>query len=1148
MSAAPKPRRSGISKDPFYAQIVAGLDHEHLDPGCFQRCMADLLRDSLPNLVPITGSSDGGWDGAIADGRGEPFALACTTSDVKRNLEKNLDSLKRGAALRRKVVVATSQRLTPAQREKLKGAAKDRGFTLVQIFDQEAVADRLYHDPVWCKRLLGISGTPSPLTSNPPSHRPSFEIPLIGRDADAEWVKTTPGDLVLAGQPGSGKTYLLRSLVRQGWNAQFLTREEPTAIANALRQQRPAAVIVDDADSDPFPFRLEVLARLRQTHDFTIVATTWEGGRDQVVQDLGGLPAAHVRTLELLTRQQILEIIKAVGVEASERVLRELVDQAANRPGLAVTIASLWLQGSWQAVLEGRVLSQALLARLRKLLRRDAPEDILAALSLGGERGMSLETVGEQLHMSVPEIRRSMVDLAMAGVLSEVSGGALAVQPGQFRSFLIRAVYFPDGPVRPDYRGILAAVPDRDSAVEALTAARARGAAIPEDELRQLVLRSSSHRIWSGFAQLDEGCAQWALENYAGDVGDIAPSALRAAPRATIPRILERAGTAVRSGEMRSGVPDQALSHLMRWVKDLEAGPAEGLSRRWMVARAAKQYLARGGDLAVGTEGIFLSLTPSVEGSTLDPGIGDTVNLRFGLLPLKHLLEIEEIWKEVRGAIGTIDRSNWQHVSAALWEWIYPQYAAKSAQVSEETRRSMRDFAALVLRDLCPLAEGKPGISAGLRGLAARIALDLPVPADPVFDLLYAEGDAEPGAKQAPVASRREELEKVAETWAQAPPSTVAAKLAFYEQQAEMIGQQWDPKVVELCRMLAPEVEDPEAWLDAFLEVDRRGRLAPAFLEEIVRHAGSGWETRLEKCLELRSLEWPATSLILQHPAPPRSLLQRALSAADGLPTLVDTLCLRREVPLPTLRLLLQLPTSAAAASAAIGEWASDPKGTVREEVGPEWRSAILRAKTKDYDTASGAERIQYWLGVILAQDAGLAFDWLQARLGDPDLPGYFMEDSPFALALGALCYEQRVKLLEALEAAPILESLLPLLIGRHGELYERLLSTERLKGYHLAPLKGQPDESWAMLAERALKAGHDPADIAAISFAGGGGFVGSGLEHWTHWERAFAALEDSDTKDLREVARRGKAMAREFLDQARLRQRHVEIHGLAGR
>jgi hypothetical protein len=453
--------------------------------------VADLLRDSYPNLVPITGSSDGGWDGAIADSQGEPVALVCTIGDVNHNLRKNLDSLRRGIEAPRRVVVATARRLTPGQREKLKAVAREKGFTLEQIFDQEAIADRLYHNPAWCKRLLGIAGTPSPLTSVPLSHRRPLEIELIGRDADAEWVRTTPGDLVIAGQPGAGKTYLLRSLIRQGWDAQFLTRADQAAIADALRQQRPAVVIVDDADSDTSPSRLEILAGLRQIHGFSIVATTWVGGQDQVVEMLGGPPESHVRKLELLTRKQILEIVKQVGVEASEEVLRELVDQSANRPGLAVTLATLWLQGSWKEVLEGRALSRTLLTRLRKLLNSDAA-DILAAFSLGGEAGMHLESVGDHLQVSLPEIRQSIADLAMAGVLSEIYGGALAVQPPQLRSALIRAVFFPDQLPRLPYRWLLERAPYRESAVEALVEAQARGAVIPPGELRQLVVQSGS--------------------------------------------------------------------------------------------------------------------------------------------------------------------------------------------------------------------------------------------------------------------------------------------------------------------------------------------------------------------------------------------------------------------------------------------------------------------------------------------------------------------------------------------------------------------------------------------------------------------------------------------------------------------------------
>ena len=78
-------------------------------------------------------------------------------------------------------------------------------------------------------------------------------------------------------------------------------------------------------------------------------------GKDSVIEALAGTAEPQVRKLELLTRDEILKVILQVGIQASNKILRELVDQAANKPGLAVTIATLWLQGLWQEVLKGSI-------------------------------------------------------------------------------------------------------------------------------------------------------------------------------------------------------------------------------------------------------------------------------------------------------------------------------------------------------------------------------------------------------------------------------------------------------------------------------------------------------------------------------------------------------------------------------------------------------------------------------------------------------------------------------------------------------------------------------------------------------------------------------------------------------------------------
>jgi hypothetical protein len=131
-------------RDPFYRDIIKSLDQQ-LDPELFERCAAALLRDEWPTLVPIRGGSDSGMDGAIADAKGPPFPLICTTGKyVIGNLKKNLKSYRESGGPRRNVLLATSQSLTPRRIQNLHREALSLGFILTQVYSQEALADRLY--------------------------------------------------------------------------------------------------------------------------------------------------------------------------------------------------------------------------------------------------------------------------------------------------------------------------------------------------------------------------------------------------------------------------------------------------------------------------------------------------------------------------------------------------------------------------------------------------------------------------------------------------------------------------------------------------------------------------------------------------------------------------------------------------------------------------------------------------------------------------------------------------------------------------------------------------------------------------------------------------------------------------------------------
>src|SRR6185503_21284765 len=103
----------------------------------------------------------------------------------------------------------------------------------------------LYHSPRWCAKLLGLAAGPTALASIPSGRRPLIEGTLVGQQEALQWLQHTGGDRILVGPPGSGKTYLLFHLARQGFGL-FLESDDAGRILEELRRLEPRVVIVDD--------------------------------------------------------------------------------------------------------------------------------------------------------------------------------------------------------------------------------------------------------------------------------------------------------------------------------------------------------------------------------------------------------------------------------------------------------------------------------------------------------------------------------------------------------------------------------------------------------------------------------------------------------------------------------------------------------------------------------------------------------------------------------------------------------------------------------------------------------------------------------------------------------------------------------------
>ena len=1111
---------------PGFEERIRSALAGHLDPEIFEACVCDLLRDTFPGLVPIRGGVDSGMDGAIPDGDQEAFPLVFTTArDVIGNLTRSLESYQTHGGTRRKAVLATSQSLTPQKRNNLQGRAREMGFVLVQIVEREGIVQRLSRNPRWC-HALGIPWSPLALSSFPKTRRPLFELEPVGRAADLQWLRTTRGDRVLSGQPGSGKTFVLYQLAKEGWGL-FLIEDGRDAVAEALAEERPRVVIVDDAHTNLR--QLDILRQLRRDMGlaFDIFATTWEFDAERVSEALGGLPREQIRRLELLTRKEILEIYRRAGIEAHEWVLANLIDQAANKPGLAVTLAMLFRRGGATTrndLFRGEALRRNVTSILRDLVGESA-EVILGCFAIGGDRGMTMDAVAEFLETTLPDLRTKVSALAHSGVLTQTGERQLAVWPRTIRPSLLRSVFFcGDGTDALDYRDLLGRAPDASASLETLIMAAGFGVPVPTQELRASVAVRSSPKLWKLLARLDPNSARWVLDHYRGGLADVARDVLYRAPEALVPRLLAAAAETERESTFR---PSHWLGMLADWVRET-ADTREALSRRRLLVREASKFLDSGGDSESGLQALLLALAPDWHNASED-ALGSSVTFRSGILSDEAIDQISALWQSARPSIRTVDGSSWATLEAALRTWLHPAYTTGGDRIPEATVQRMRRFAGVMLRDLASLAGESPGLAAGLGDLASVLGIALPLRRDPSFDLLY------PSTRQAHEEAstgrggREASLRSLAADWLHRPFEEVVLQIAHYEAEAKRIDHRWPRHVSDLCRSLAEGSDRPASWLALLVDRALAPDIVVPFLEAVLQRRHLGWQAAVHGCLESGSLAPYAALAVLRSEALPADLLERAIAASTALPEAVEGLCLRREVPMVPLGALLAHRDPRTALAAAVGEWESDPRGQVRPEVSAAWSDAVVRsAETIGSDLAGGT--FDYWLARILESDSDVALRWILALIDaeGPPLRLRGREEEPLHAAVAALDKEQRRTALgaTALPASAYAEPLVRRLVDRDADLLRDLLEREALVDFHLSPLRGRPDRNWAELAKVALEKGRDPNEIADAAFLEMHAWSGSGSQYWRAWEDAFRAMEDDPCPQIQEVSRCGRERA----------------------
>ena len=499
--------------DPLYNDIVAALEKEN-NGTKFQSCACDLIRKDYPRLVPISGGGDAGFDGTAHQPDGQIIQLISTTQDsVIANLDGSLEEARRKSQDSHGILLATSRRLSPTQKRNLTERATAFGKTLLGIYDQEAFVNLLYHDAHWRMELLGLTGTPPALSSVPVNLRTASDLILVGREIELAEVVKTERDLVVVGQPGSGKTHLLAAAAKQA-SGLFLVMEDATRIANDLRQLQPQRVIVDDAFS-----RLDLLKSLVQIRrslgaKFHIVASCWPD-QDAAIAALLGITDTPVVRLEPLLPKTIKEIINAMRIFGPDHVVAEIIHQAAGKPGLAVTLCQLCWRNGTQALFSGEALARDVRLSVETPAGAGAAE-LLAHFALAGKSGLTVDAVALATGVPAVHVRRQAEVMSMAGVLEVAAESRLTVTPARLGQALVRDVF--GRPPALDWTKLVGVVPSREELLETVMAAGLLGGQFDPAKLQGLVAELGTGSSRAGelvelYARLGPPESRWVLAN-----------------------------------------------------------------------------------------------------------------------------------------------------------------------------------------------------------------------------------------------------------------------------------------------------------------------------------------------------------------------------------------------------------------------------------------------------------------------------------------------------------------------------------------------------------------------------------------------------------------------------------------------------------
>lgn len=1113
-------------RDPLYRQIRRAL-RELKDGNAFEMCACDLLRQVYPALAPREGGDDAGLDGLIANEDESSIQLICTTSqDVLGNLSRSIEANLEKGGKSHACILATSQPLTNFKKRSLEERAKELGRPLIQIYDQAAMALRLYRDARWLKELLGLTGDPPPLSLFPITTRPLLDVPPLGRDDDIAKITKLSEDIVLVGQPGSGKTHLLFTVAKKA-KGRFVVDE--ARVADGIRSIRPRFLIVDDALS-----RLEFLKRLKHLRqyihaDFKIVASCWPGQEEAVCAALQ-TTKNKCHALEGLPPKQIKEVIQSQKIFGPDHLVAEIIHQSQGKPGLAVTLCRLcWESSSARDVMLGTALARDVKLSFEPLLGKPATH-LLASFSIGGDAGMSLEAVARLLGKNDLEVRDTVEQLSAAGVLEVSRENRIVVHPFRLRQALVRDVFLQHPVV--DLTRYLSEAPDYAAATRVLIEAKLMGGILPDEVIRERLrelAKSYEDSAFEEYARLGRDETEWVLDNYPSKLKAVASAALDACPPKALALLLDAAAETCdeRLSQGWQVRAEEVMPEIKSWVLSAKPNDDAVSERRKLLAAALEEWFAFNRRFSVGLPAAELVMSIKHEVTSSPPGEPMTMTLHFGVAAKNQLSKIAALWPKIMPILRQASPSQGGGIASIFHEWVHPNHPGKGTP--PEYEQECRGHARLMMADLLEAYAGKWTFHYHLHNYAEKLGLLDKVEVDPIAAVLYPSRDFEDWEKEE--ARRAAAADQLAYQLKNKDPVSVAEILIPIEEQARAANISYPSWGRHVCWRIAEATDKPAAWIKALHERGAPAHLLEPFFEKAAAKQPTEIDFEVLLASENRDSQALGVSLVLRYGVPGSLIWQQANPLFKNYTEFIKRCVVRREIKDESLKELLNHEESIVRGVVAAHMWGLRDDTKIPDELLGYWKQAVIQ----DVDNHD-----EHFLERLFPKHPDIAHEWIGWRLDGirtGTRPFYFglRYERSIPAAIAVLNRDQRLNLINRLPRSSSVRQLVRSLVGGDLDLFLHLISREELEEVRLAPLCLDNDDKpnprpviqefglhWKKMAIAALDRGFSATDI--FSATQGSGFSWSGPLSSMYASRLipFENLLQHEDVRLREVGQIG--------------------------